>query len=163
MSLSGEERLDKEIRRRTNVVGIFPDRAAIIRLVGSVLIGETEEWMEQRRSMSAEALAKVTRVTVAETEDPATEQAQRSLPEPMGASARGRIRGGQYTTRLDATWRVQEQVGGKDRRRQVRTHFVPEEGEGSVPVDRVPDRWLRHTDGFVTPMTSTSDHSGRPR
>jgi len=45
--------LHKEIRRRTDVVGIFPDRAAIIRLIGSLLIGETEEWAEQRRYMSS--------------------------------------------------------------------------------------------------------------
>jgi len=45
--------LHKEIKRRTDVVGIFPDRAAIIRLIGSLIIGETEEWAEQRRSMSA--------------------------------------------------------------------------------------------------------------
>jgi len=61
--------LNKEIRRRTDVVGIFPDRAAIIRLIGSLLIGETEEWAEQRRYMSAEALAKVQRVRFAHTDD----------------------------------------------------------------------------------------------
>jgi hypothetical protein len=43
-------------------VGIFPDRASIIRLVGSLLIGETEECAEQHRYVSAEALAKVQRV-----------------------------------------------------------------------------------------------------
>jgi putative transposase len=51
--------LHKEIKRRTDVVGIFPDRAVSIRLVGSLLIGETEEWGGERRSMSLEALAKV--------------------------------------------------------------------------------------------------------
>jgi len=51
--------LHKEIKRRTDVVGIFPDRASDICLVGSLLIGETEEWAEQRRYMSLEALAKV--------------------------------------------------------------------------------------------------------
>jgi len=51
--------LHKEIRRRTDVVGIFQGRASIICLVGSLFIGETEEWGGERRYMSLEALAKV--------------------------------------------------------------------------------------------------------
>src|SRR5881227_2358182 len=67
------ERLNKEIKRRTDVVGVFPNPAALLRLAGAVLLEQHDEWLvSDRRYLSEGSMAGLTALPAKNTELPST-------------------------------------------------------------------------------------------
>jgi len=71
------ERLNKEVKRRTNVVGIFPNDTAVIRLVGAVLADQHDEWAIARRYLTESSLTALT------TRDTEPAQLVEATPDPL--------------------------------------------------------------------------------
>ena len=91
-SNNSTERLNREIRRRTDSVRIFPAREAIVRLVGAVLAEQTDEWAEGRRYLGLDVLA---RCRLSVTTDTANEVTTKTLPHPDSLTSSTKAR---YTT-----------------------------------------------------------------
>jgi transposase-like protein len=70
-STNGLERLNKEVKRRANVVGIFPNEASIRRLIGAILAEQHDEWLLQTRYLTFESVSDMEDSPLSEPPPPA--------------------------------------------------------------------------------------------
>jgi len=74
-SVNPLERLNREIRRRTRVVGVFPDRSSVYRLVGTLLVNVDEDWRSGRYYMGKEGIQKIIKTVLEKKKDFILEEA----------------------------------------------------------------------------------------